>query len=47
MNLHKRLATLFLILALVGCVPVATGQGQAPYSHDDEERMDRDVSGGM
>jgi hypothetical protein len=44
MNLHRWLAALFLILALGGCAPVATGQGQAPYapySHDDEERMDR------
>jgi hypothetical protein len=41
MNLHKRLAALFVLLALGGCAQVATGQGQAPYSHDDEERMDR------
>jgi hypothetical protein len=44
MNLYRRLAALFLILALVGCAQAATGQGQAPYapySHDDEERMDR------
>jgi hypothetical protein len=41
MNLHKRLAALFVILALVGCAQVAPGRGQAPYSHDDEERMDR------
>jgi hypothetical protein len=26
----RRLAALFIILALVGCAPVATGQGQAP-----------------
>jgi hypothetical protein len=44
MNLHRRFATLLLILALSGCAPVATGQGQAPdapYPHHDEERMDR------
>jgi len=37
MNLHRRLAALFLVLALVECAPVPTGQGQAPdapYSHD-------------
>jgi hypothetical protein len=37
MNLHRLLAALFVILALVGCAQVATGQGQAldaPYSHD-------------
>jgi hypothetical protein len=26
MNLHRRLAALFVILALVGCAQVATGQ---------------------
>ena len=39
MNLHRRLAALFLILALAGCAPVATGEGpapDAPYPHDDE-----------
>jgi hypothetical protein len=44
MNQHKRLAALFLILALVGCAPAATGQGQAPYgpySHEDRANMDR------
>jgi hypothetical protein len=46
MNQHKRLAALFLILALVGCAPVATGQGQGqapygPYSHEDTGNMDR------
>ena len=47
MNPHKRLAVLFLIFGLVGCVQVPIGPGQTPYSHDDEERMDRDVSGGI
>ena len=44
MNLHGWLAALFVLLMLAGCAQVATGQGQAPYapySHDDEERMDR------
>ena len=33
----RRLAALFLVLALGGCAQVASGQGQAPdapYSHD-------------
>jgi hypothetical protein len=40
MNWHKWLPTLFVMLALAAC---AQG-GQvpyAPYSHNDEERMDR------
>jgi len=32
MNLHRWLATVFVIFALVGCVQVATGPGQAPYA---------------
>ena len=39
MNPHRWLAGLFVILALAGCSPVGTGQGQAPYapySRDDE-----------
>jgi hypothetical protein len=42
MSLHRRLAALFLILALAGCAPVATGTGpapDAPYSHDDKENV--------
>jgi len=38
MNLHSRVAALFLILALGGCAQAATGQGQVPdppYSHED------------
>jgi hypothetical protein len=44
MNLYRRLAALFLLLALGGCAQAETGPGQAPdapYSHDDEERMAR------
>jgi hypothetical protein len=44
MNLHKWLAALFVMLALGGCAQATTGPGQAPYapySHNDEERMDR------
>jgi hypothetical protein len=29
MNQHRRLTALFVILALVGCAQVATGQGHA------------------
>ena len=47
----RRLATLILLLALGGCVPVATGQGQAPaaaYPHDSgsDIRSGSDGSGG-
>jgi hypothetical protein len=37
MHPHRRLAALFVILALGGCAQMATGQWQAPdapYSHD-------------
>jgi hypothetical protein len=32
MKLHRRLATVFVILALAGCTRVATEPGQAPYA---------------
>ncbi len=32
MNLHKWLAFVFVILALVGCVQGPQSQGQAPYA---------------
>jgi hypothetical protein len=32
MNLHRWLATVFLILTLVGCVRGPQNQGQAPYA---------------
>jgi hypothetical protein len=44
MNLHTWLAGVSVILALAGCAPVATGQGQgpyAPYSRVDEGGMNR------
>ena len=44
MNLHRRLAAVVLVLALVGCAPVPTEHGQAPYapySHDDRGMNDR------
>jgi hypothetical protein len=46
MNLHRRLAALFVILALVGCAQVATGQGQAPYSHESGTDTRSGVDGG-
>jgi hypothetical protein len=39
MNLQRRLVVLYVILALAGCAPMATGQGpapDAPYPHDDK-----------
>jgi len=32
MNLHRRLAAVFLMLTLVGCVQGPQSQGQAPYA---------------
>ena len=47
MNLHKRLATLFVILALGGCVQVALGQApSAPYSRDSGADMRNGGDGG-
>jgi hypothetical protein len=50
MNLHRWFATVLLILALVGCVQMATGPGQAlyaPYSPASDENMhDRGGDGG-
>jgi hypothetical protein len=40
MNRHRRLAALFILLALGGCA--ATGAGQTrymPYSHDDHSDL--------
>jgi hypothetical protein len=37
MHLYRRLAALFLVLAVAGCAQATTGQGQAPpapYSQD-------------
>jgi hypothetical protein len=51
MNWHRRLAAVFVMLALVGCVQGVTGPGQAlyaPYSHNDrQERTETDGGGGM
>jgi len=44
MNLHRWLVTMFVILALAGCVQATTKQGQppsAPYPYNDDGRMDR------
>lgn len=43
----RRLAAMFLILALAGCAPVATGQGPAPYApYSPEDMHDRGGDGG-
>ena len=42
MNLHVLLTTVLVTLALGGCAPTATGQGQAPvpsYPHDNGPDM--------
>ena len=50
MNLHRRLAAVFLILTLVGCVREPQSEGQAPYapySQDSNGNMhDRGDDGG-
>jgi hypothetical protein len=47
MNLRRRLAALFLILALGGCAQVPTGSGQEPYAPYSPENMhDRGGDGG-
>jgi len=48
MNLHRRLAALFVLLALAGCAQVATIQGQppnAPYSPANSGEYLRDRGG--
>jgi hypothetical protein len=51
MNLHRCLAIVFVILALVGCVQAATGPEQAPYAPyspgDNGNTRDRGGDGGM
>jgi hypothetical protein len=47
MKPHRGHATIFVILALAGCVQAAMEQGQppfAPYPHNDDGRMDRPVT---
>jgi hypothetical protein len=47
MNLHRWFAAVFVILALVGCVQLATEPGQAPYAPYSPENMhDRGGDGG-
>jgi hypothetical protein len=47
MNLHRWLATVIVIFALVGCVQVATGPGQVPYAPYSPGNMhDRGGDGG-
>jgi hypothetical protein len=45
MNLCRRLAALFVLLALVGCAQATTEQGNAPYSP--ENMHDRGGGGAM
>jgi hypothetical protein len=49
MNLLKQLAALLVILALGGCAPAPSGQGQTPatpYSHDSGPDMRSGGDGG-
>ena len=50
MNLRRRLAAVFVILAVASCAQVATGPGNAsyaPYSSDDNDKgADRGIDGG-
>ena len=47
MNLHKWLVTVFVLLALAGCVQVATEPGQTPYApYSPENKHDRGGDGG-
>ena len=45
MPLRRRLAALFALLALTGCVPVAVGPGQAPNAPYQQQGDPRDASG--
>jgi hypothetical protein len=47
MNWHRRLAALFVLLALVGCAQGVTGQAQAPYApYSSENKGNMHDSGG-
>jgi hypothetical protein len=49
MKLNRRLAAVFVLLALGGCAQVTTGQGQAPdapYSRDSGADMRNGGDGG-
>ena len=45
MLLQRRLAALFALLALTGCVPVAVGPGQAPNAPYQQQGDPSDASG--
>ena len=45
MNLEKALAAIFVVLALTGCVPLATGQGAGTYPTYSDDRG-ADIRGG-
>ena len=47
MKLHRRLVTVLVLLALAGCVQVATEPGQTPYApYSPENTYDRGGDGG-
>jgi hypothetical protein len=46
MNLNSWLAAVLVMLALAGCVQVATGQGRPPYDNNMEYPRDRGGDGG-
>jgi hypothetical protein len=46
MSFHRRLAAVFVLLALAGCVQVATEQGRPPYDNNTEYPRDRGGDGG-
>jgi hypothetical protein len=47
MNLNRRLAVLFVILALGGCAEPAPGRSQAPYAPYSHQSGAEDVRSGM
>ena len=46
MTPHSRLAAVFVLLALAGCVQVPREQGQSPYDNNTEYPRDRGGDGG-
>ena len=45
MQFRRRLAALFVVLALAGCAPVAVGPGQMPNAPYQQQGDPRDTSG--
>jgi hypothetical protein len=46
MNLHRWFAAVFVLLALAGCVQVATEQGRPPHDNNTDYPRDRGGDGG-